>query len=205
MLSIRQPFAPYDLVEIDEDIGRVVRLTSRATILLSPDGNMIRVPNATVFKGRLVNFSRNPERRFTFQLNVDAAAGIAKTRAALEAKLAALPFVLTEPAPHVVVKEDTGTAVQLNCSAWIDQRTTNWDQSRGEAIRVLRAEMARVVNLDGRQHGAARQLVASQADLDASALPDLTNTEERDLERMVEAERRSPKTKDMLILDAPKE
>lgn len=205
MLSIRQPFAPYDLVEIDEDIGRVVRLTSRATILLSPDGNMIRVPNATVFKGRLVNFSRNPERRFTFQLNVDAAAGIARTREALEAKLAALPFVLTEPAPHVVVKEDTGTAVQLSCSAWIDQRTTNWDQSRGEAIRVLRAEMARVVNLDGRQHGAARQLVASQADLDASALPDLTNTEERDLERMVEAERRSPKTKDMLILDAPKE
>ncbi len=34
MLSLRQPFQPNDLVEIDGDMGRVARLTSRATILI---------------------------------------------------------------------------------------------------------------------------------------------------------------------------
>jgi hypothetical protein len=38
MLSIRQPFEAFDLVEIDGDVGKVVRLTSRATVLISVDG-----------------------------------------------------------------------------------------------------------------------------------------------------------------------
>jgi small conductance mechanosensitive channel len=66
MLSIRQPFRPKDLVEIEGELGHVIRLTSRATILLSLDGNHIRLPNATVFKAKIINYSRNDERRFTF-------------------------------------------------------------------------------------------------------------------------------------------
>ena len=190
MLSIRQPFEPFDLVEVDGDVGKVVRLTSRATVLLSPDGNLIRVPNSTVFKKRLLNYSRNPERRFTFKLDVDPTADIAKLRATLEAKLGSLPFVLDEPAAHVVVQEDTGEAVRLGFAAWIDQRKNNWEQSRGEAIRVLRAE--------------ARP-AACQADLAVDSLADLSNTEERHLERMVEAERQVPRTSDLLTMDAPKE
>jgi len=42
-------------------------LTSRATILLCIDGNHIRIPDVTVFKSRIVNFSHNAEQRFTFE------------------------------------------------------------------------------------------------------------------------------------------
>ncbi|TVS04421.1 MAG: BON domain-containing protein [Cyanobium sp. PLM2.Bin73] len=205
MLSIRQPFEPFELIEVDGDIGKVVRLTSRATILLSPDGNLISVPNAIVFKKRLLNYTRNPERRFSFKLDADPSADIARLRTALEARLAALPFVLAEPAPHVVVHEDTGAAVRLGFGAWIDQRQTNWEQSRGEAIRVLRAEMARLIKLVPACQGAQAQLEVSLADLDPDAMPDLANTEERDLERMVAAERQTPQTSDLLKVNAPKE
>ena len=61
MLSFRQPFRPNDTVEINGDIGKVIRLTSRATILLSFDGNHIRIPNATVFKSRVINYTQNPD------------------------------------------------------------------------------------------------------------------------------------------------
>ena len=70
MLSIRQPFRPNDTVEIEGDTGKVIRLTSRATILLSFDGNHIRIPNSTVFKSRIVNFTRNDERRFVIDMGV---------------------------------------------------------------------------------------------------------------------------------------
>lgn len=50
MLSIRQPFHPNDSIEINGGEGMVIRLTNRATILLSFDGNHIRIPNSTVFK-----------------------------------------------------------------------------------------------------------------------------------------------------------
>jgi len=80
MLSIRQPFRPNDTVEINGDQGKVIRLTSRATILLSFDGNHIRIPNATVFKSRIINYSQNAERRFMFSLMIDRNADLREAR-----------------------------------------------------------------------------------------------------------------------------
>jgi len=216
MLSIRQPFSPFDTIGIDGDVGKVVRLTSRATILISPEGNLVRVPNATVFKSRLVNFSRNPERRFSFSLDVDPGAELAGLRDALQAKLAALPFVLSEPAPLVWLQEDAGDRVRLGFAGWIDLRQTNWDLSRGEAIRILRAEVAarnatvppplsRVITVDPGRDAEAAQHLAATSDLDEATLPELSNREERDLERLVEAERQEPQTHDLLATEAPKE
>ena len=97
MLSIRQPFRPNDTVEIEGDTGKVIRLTSRATILLSFDGNHIRIPNSTVFKSRIVNFSRNAERRFTLELGVASDTDLAQARALTLGILEGLPFVLPAP------------------------------------------------------------------------------------------------------------
>ncbi|WP_421707088.1 mechanosensitive ion channel domain-containing protein [Algihabitans sp.] len=80
-LSVRQPFRPNDFVQIEGKRGDVVRMTARATVLLSPDGNHVRIPNATVFKSRIVEFTRNSERRFEFELGVDADAGMTAAQA----------------------------------------------------------------------------------------------------------------------------
>ena len=72
MLSVRQPFRPNDHVVIDGKEGRVIRLTSRATVLMTLDGNHLRSPNGAVFKAVILNYTRNAERRFDFMLGVDA-------------------------------------------------------------------------------------------------------------------------------------
>ena len=72
MLSVRQPFRPNDHVVIDGKEGRVIRLTSRATVLMTLDGNHLRIPNGAVFKAVILNYTRNAERRFDFKLGVDA-------------------------------------------------------------------------------------------------------------------------------------
>ena len=60
MLSIRQPFRARDYVDINGQEGVIVRLTSRATILMTADGNQLRIPNSEVFKATIVNFTKNP-------------------------------------------------------------------------------------------------------------------------------------------------
>ena len=74
MLSLRQPFRANDKVKIDDYEGRVVRLTTRATILMTDDGNHLRLPNSKVFKAVIVNYTRNPQRRFEFILQIDTKA-----------------------------------------------------------------------------------------------------------------------------------
>ena len=72
MLSLRQPFRANDHVVIEGKEGRVVRLTSRATILMSLEGNHLRIPYSAVFKAVILNYTRNSQRRFDFDLGVDA-------------------------------------------------------------------------------------------------------------------------------------
>ena len=72
MLSLRQPFRANDHVVIEGNEGRVVRLTSRATVLMTLDGNHLRIPNSIVFKSVILNYTRNSQRRFVFEFGVDA-------------------------------------------------------------------------------------------------------------------------------------
>lgn len=139
MLSIRQPFRPNDTVEIEGDIGKVIRLTSRATILLSFDGNHIRIPNSTVFKSRIVNFSRNAERRFTLELSVAPEADLARAQALALSTLESLPFVLKTPAASVWIESVGDSWVAMGMAAWIDQNDTSIVLARSEAIRLVQA------------------------------------------------------------------
>ena len=139
MLSLRQPFRPNDLVEIEGDVGRVIRLTSRATILLSLDGNHIRIPNASVFKGRIVNYTQNPARRFTFDIGIDPDADLEGTRLLAQEALKALPFVLADPEELVWIENITESGAILRITGWIDQNVTGFVSARGDAIRLVKA------------------------------------------------------------------
>ncbi len=141
MLSIRQPFRPKDLVEIGGDMGHVIRLTSRATILLSLDGNHIRIPNATVFKSKIVNYTRNDERRFTFVLGIDPNADLADAQHIMLDALKELPFVLETPGPGVWVNDVGDSTINITAAGWIMQHETSIGMAKGEAIRVVKARL----------------------------------------------------------------
>ena len=141
MLSIRQPFRPKDLVEIEGDTGHVIRLTSRATILLSLDGNHIRIPNATVFKAKITNFTRNDERRFTFLVGVDPAADIAEAQRIILSALKELPFLLITPGPGVWVEGLGASTTDITAAGWVKQHETGIGMAKGEAIRVVKARL----------------------------------------------------------------
>ncbi|GGY49990.1 mechanosensitive ion channel family protein [Parvularcula lutaonensis] len=141
MLSIRQPFRPKDLVEIDGKLGVVVRLTSRATILMTPDGNHLRIPNSQVFKAVILNYSRNPERRITFVLGIDAEDDPKAAMEAGLAKLRALKFPLLDPPAQAWVEEVGDSNIVITYAFWINQTNTDFLKARSSAIRVVKMEL----------------------------------------------------------------
>ncbi|RIV88467.1 BON domain-containing protein [Aurantiacibacter xanthus] len=141
MLSLRQPFRPNDWVVIDDREGRVVRLTSRATILMTLDGNHLRIPNSTVFKAVILNYTTNPQRRFDFVLGVDADDDVEAARVLGRQVLAGLAFVLDKPAPEARLVDVGDSNVQVRFLGWIDQSASDWHRARSRAILEVKAAL----------------------------------------------------------------
>ncbi len=138
LLSVRNPFEVNDLIRIDSFEGHVARLNSRATILISADGNHIRIPNAMVFKSVITNFTRNPERRFQFDVGVDTEQNLLVTQALALETLQAMPGVMADPKPQVLIEALGDSNVLLRVFAWVDQRQHNFGKVRSEAIRGIK-------------------------------------------------------------------
>ncbi|WP_386683776.1 mechanosensitive ion channel domain-containing protein [Loktanella sp. R86503] len=202
MLSIRQPFQPNDLIEINGDQGKVIRLTSRATILLSNDGNHIHIPNATVFSNRLINYTRNAERRFQFRIDVARDSDLSAARALIEATVQDLPFVLDTPDAQVWIEALEAGGIAMQVTGWIDQRSASLALAQGEAIRkVKRAlETAGITIPDNTQaisiSRTATHSTASLPDDDAPIAVD--SRHENALDAMIATERHSDDRPDLL-------
>ena len=138
ILSIRQPFSPDDQILVEGQEGKVIRLTSRETLLMTLDGNHLRIPNATIFNSVVQNYTRNPLRRFRFDLSVGQSEALARVQSIGLSALQGLEGILDEPPPRVVITDVGDSWVMLRFSGWIDQRTVAFDKARSEAIRVTK-------------------------------------------------------------------
>ncbi len=138
MLSLRQPFRANDHVVIEGSEGRVVRLTSRATILMTLDGNHLRIPNSTVFKAVILNYTRNPERRFDFDLGVDADDDPIDGMAVGLAAVRGLEFVLDEPTATAIIRDVGDSNIVLRFFGWLDQGNTDFLKGRSLALEAAK-------------------------------------------------------------------
>lgn len=216
LLSVRQPFRPNDTIEIEGDTGKVIRLTSRATILLSFDGNHIRIPNATVFKSRIVNFTRNDERRFQFELGVAPDTDLVLARQIALETLKALPFVLESPAASVWIETVGDSTVTLRMAAWIAQHETSIVLARGEAIRntmlvfgtagISMPEPGLRVLLPGTTDESTEDRTRDAGTPPPGNDPqDVAATSDSELEQIVAEERLAQQGDDLLTSEAPEE
>ncbi len=141
LLSIRQPFNPDDHVVIDDQEGKVVRLTSRATILMTLDGNHLRIPNSQVFKATILNYSRNPLRRFSFGIGLGVNEDMKGAQALGLEALTATPGVVDEPGSLSLIEELGDSNVLLRFYGWVDQRSASFGKVRGNAIRRVKTAL----------------------------------------------------------------
>ncbi|MGQ4277268.1 mechanosensitive ion channel domain-containing protein [Pseudidiomarina sp. E22-M8] len=138
LLSARNPFRIGDLIQINEFTGNVMRLTSRDTVLMTLDGNHLRIPNSVIITSSMTNFSLNPLRRFEFNVDVTPNAELAEVRKLAVTILQQMKGILGEPAPQCIIHELGASTVILRILAWVDQRETDVLKVRSEAIRFVK-------------------------------------------------------------------
>lgn len=139
LLSARNPFDVGDIIEVGTFTGTVVRLTSRDTVLMTRDGNHLRIPNSMIITSAMTNFTRNPLRRLEFVVGVSVDLDLQQARQLGIETLQALTGILADPGPQVLVAELGDSTVQLRFLAWINQHDSDFLKARSEAIRQIKA------------------------------------------------------------------
>lgn len=137
-LSLQQPFREGDLVEVANVTGYVQRLTSRTTVLMTLDGNQVQVPNSTVFKSTIRNFTSNPNRREDFIVGIGYDDAIPFAQEVALKVLADHPAVLNEPEPLVLVENLGSSTVNLRVYFWLDGGRHSWMKVKSSVIRFVK-------------------------------------------------------------------
>ncbi len=141
LMSLRQPFSPKDHVVIDGNEGVIIALTSRATILMTLDGNHLRLPNAMVFRSVILNYTRNPNRRFEFDIGVGVQEDLIAAQNLGIEELENMAGVLADPPPRVVIVGLGDSNVQVRFYGWVDQRDHEFAAVKSEAIRRVKLKL----------------------------------------------------------------
>jgi small conductance mechanosensitive channel len=143
LLSVRRPFEPGDHVAIENREGRVISVNSRSTVLITMDGSHLQLPNSLVFKSVVLNYSKNPKRRFDFAMLIDGSQSIREAQTLAIPAIAEIEGVLDDPAPSWTVAEYGAAGIQLRFFGWLDQSESDLGKVRSEAIRRVKAAFAK--------------------------------------------------------------
>jgi len=122
LISVQKPFAAGDAVRIGEHMGIVQKVTARGTLLMGFDGNYIQLPNSTVYKSVIVNFSANPRTQLDFIIGIGYDNRISHAQEIAMGVLEEHPAVLNDPEAMVLVETLGPATVNLRVFFWLNTR-----------------------------------------------------------------------------------
>lgn len=143
LILIQRQFTIGDFIKVGDQIGKVVDIQTRATVLRGIDGTKVIIPNSELFTKRVISYTTNPTRRFEIIVGVSYETDL---ELALKAALKTLknqPFILKDPNPGVIVTEFTNSSINLSLRFWLTSRE-NWLRRRSQIIVALKKEFDRV-------------------------------------------------------------
>ncbi|QDU36014.1 Small-conductance mechanosensitive channel [Maioricimonas rarisocia] len=135
LLSIQNPFKYGDVIEVDGQKGIVQRVNTRGTLLMTFDGNHIQIPNATIYKNVIKNYTANPNLRLDFVVGVGYDASVSAAQELAMQTLHDHPAVLNDPPPMVLVEELGAATVNLRVYFWVDGQQYSGVKVKSSLIR----------------------------------------------------------------------
>jgi small conductance mechanosensitive channel len=141
ILSVSRPFQRGDFVTVAGLSGTVTSMTTRSTLLTSVDGNQIHIPNATIFKNVIENFTSSPERRGDFVVGIGYDAGIADAQSIILRCLREHDAVLDDPEPMVLVDALGASTVNIKTYYWFNGHQISAVKLKSSLLRAVKSTL----------------------------------------------------------------
>lgn len=119
LILILKPFRVGDYIIEGGQEGTVMEIQMFYTRLLTGDNREISIPNGALANARIINVSKQEERRLDLTVGISYDSDIKKAKELLEKLAVADPATLPEKNIQVMVQELGDSAVVLGCRLWV--------------------------------------------------------------------------------------
>jgi len=139
LMTFRRPFTDGDLVETNGYFGRVEDIDLRATQIRTPQGELVRIPNGSVYGNPLTNYTDSPTRRMDLSCGVSYGADLDKARTVALEAMRTIPHRDETRDPEFFYKEFGGSSIDFDVRVWLqDPEQTTMLAERSDAVIKLK-------------------------------------------------------------------
>jgi len=107
-----------DVIEVEGTIGTVQSINLLSVILKTFDSQYVRIPNETIIKTNLINYSQFPYRRVKTELGVAYGTDLRKLEQILVSVAKNNAFIIDDPAPSILWTSFSTSSIDLTLMAW---------------------------------------------------------------------------------------
>lgn len=141
LLSIQRPFVLGDMIKIQDYMGMVEAMTTRGTVLITLDGNHVQIPNTTIYKEPIINYTTNPNIRQYVQVGIGYEESISEVQGIIFTLLKEHAAVIQHIEALVLVEKLGASTVNLGVYFWVDGHKHNVLKVRSSVLRLIKSTL----------------------------------------------------------------
>ena len=122
LLLIEQPFQIGDAIKVTDYEGTVIAIDLRATEMHTFDGQVVLIPNSTIFTNPITNYSRSTRRRVEISFAVAAESDLEQIRNAALQAIRSTSGLLEKPGPDLLFQNFSSSKVNVSAYFWVDTK-----------------------------------------------------------------------------------
>lgn len=137
IIQARGPFGVGDLIQHAEIVGIVQETNGRTTIVTTPDGKRVAIPNISMLREPITNLSAEGARRTTVNVGVAYGTDLEKAVAVVTDAVANIDRVLEDPPPTIGIAQYDDSAIRLHVWCWHLPSMLDEFLARDQVIRAI--------------------------------------------------------------------
>ena len=139
LLSIRHPFGIGDIIESQDYYGTVQKLNLRNTIIKTPQGQIVYMPNKVVYENPFTNFTKNYERRIDLSCGISYGDDLEKVKKVATEAIESIENRNQKKDVEFFFTEFGGSSINFVVRFWVDfTKNPDYWGPQSDAIMALK-------------------------------------------------------------------
>lgn len=140
ILLFERPVKVGDVIQVGDAGGVVRRIGIRASVIHTPSGSEIIVPNGTLLSERVTNWTLSDRRRaITIPVTISREVALDRVMEVLRLAGSLHPDILKEPAPEILIT-NIGITISLEVRVWTEM-VLEWNVVRSDIAKATNAAL----------------------------------------------------------------